>query len=98
MSSPLCSLHWLHLKAVASEALPLSFFKKPFRSAIRAGRPAGHGRSGCGGNLHLLGCDEIQGYFFSRPVPAEDLRQLLLESGHGSILLTQRVETLGLSS
>jgi hypothetical protein len=26
MSSPLCSLHWLHLKAAASEALPLSFF------------------------------------------------------------------------
>jgi len=27
MSSPLCSLHWLHLKAAASEALPFSFFK-----------------------------------------------------------------------
>jgi len=47
MSSPLCSLHWLHLKAAASEALPFSFFKN-------------------------------QGYFFGRPVPAEELRQLLL--------------------
>jgi hypothetical protein len=67
MSSPLCSLHWLHLKAAASEALPLSFFKN-------------------------------QGYYFSRPVPTEELRQLLLESAHGSILSTQRVETLSLSS
>jgi diguanylate cyclase (GGDEF)-like protein len=48
--------------------------------------------------LQLLGCDEIQGYFFSRPVPAEELRQLLLESAHGSILSTQRVEPLSLSS
>jgi len=48
--------------------------------------------------LQLLGCDEIQGYFFSRPVPAGELRQLLLESAHGSILSTQRVETLRLSN
>ena len=46
--------------------------------------------------LQLLGCDEIQGYF-SRPVPAEELRQLLLESAQGSILSTQRVEPLSLS-
>jgi len=33
MSSPLCSLHWLHLKAVASEALPLSFFENLLTAA-----------------------------------------------------------------
>jgi len=47
--------------------------------------------------LQRLGCDEIQGYFFSRPVPAEELRRLLLESAQGSILSTQRVEPLSLS-
>lgn len=46
--------------------------------------------------LQLPGCDEIQGYF-GRPVPAEELRQLLLESAQDSILSTQRVEPLSLS-
>ena len=27
--------------------------------------------------LHLLRCDEVQGYLFSKPLPAEGLEQLL---------------------
>ncbi len=30
--------------------------------------------------LHQLSCDRVQGYLFSKPVPASDFRQLLLES------------------
>lgn len=40
MSSPLCSLHWLHLKAAASEALPLSFLIHAL-PALKTRRP-GH--------------------------------------------------------
>lgn len=36
--------------------------------------------------LHLLRCDEIQGYLFSRPLPVHDFTQLLLE---GQFLSTQ---------
>ena len=32
--------------------------------------------------LHSQGCDEIQGYYFSRPVPAAELELLLYEKGH----------------
>lgn len=32
--------------------------------------------------LHLLKCGEMQGYLFSRPIPAEALRQLLVEGPH----------------
>ena len=32
--------------------------------------------------LHLLRCDEMQGYLFSEPMPAEAFRQLLLEGKH----------------
>ena len=32
--------------------------------------------------LHLLRCDEMQGYLFSRPLPAEAFRQLLIEGRH----------------
>ncbi|HBA86765.1 MAG TPA: hypothetical protein DCZ75_01920 [Geobacter sp.] len=35
--------------------------------------------------LHAQGCDEIQGYFFSRPVPAVEVEQLLREGGRISI-------------
>lgn len=30
--------------------------------------------------LRLEGCDEVQGYYFSRPIPAEDVTAFL--SGH----------------
>jgi diguanylate cyclase (GGDEF)-like protein len=30
--------------------------------------------------LHELGCDEMQGYFFSRPVPAAEVERMLLDS------------------
>jgi EAL domain-containing protein (putative c-di-GMP-specific phosphodiesterase class I) len=30
--------------------------------------------------LRNLGCDQIQGYLFSRPLPASDMRTLLVES------------------
>ncbi len=33
--------------------------------------------------LHANGCDEIQGYFYSPPVPAEDLNELLSRSNPG---------------
>ena len=29
--------------------------------------------------LRKLGCEEMQGYYFSRPVPAEDINVLLIE-------------------
>jgi diguanylate cyclase (GGDEF)-like protein len=32
--------------------------------------------------LHLLKCDEMQGYLFSKPVPAQAFEELLLESGN----------------
>lgn len=32
--------------------------------------------------LHSQGCDEIQGYYFSRPVPAAELERLLYEKGN----------------
>ncbi len=32
--------------------------------------------------LRKLGCDEMQGFFFSKPVPAEEYAQLLLEDRH----------------
>jgi diguanylate cyclase (GGDEF)-like protein len=34
--------------------------------------------------LHLLRCDEIQGYLFSRPLPAEDFRKLFFEGQFAS--------------
>jgi EAL domain-containing protein (putative c-di-GMP-specific phosphodiesterase class I) len=36
--------------------------------------------------LHLLRCDEIQGYLFSKPVPVDDFKQLFLE---GQFVSTQ---------
>jgi EAL domain-containing protein (putative c-di-GMP-specific phosphodiesterase class I)/CheY-like chemotaxis protein len=35
--------------------------------------------------LRNQGCDEMQGFFFSKPIPAEDLAQLLLEDRHLSL-------------
>jgi len=35
--------------------------------------------------LRNHGCDEMQGFFFSKPIPAEDLAQLLLEDRHLSL-------------
>lgn len=35
--------------------------------------------------LHLLRCDEWQGYFCSKPIPTEDFRQLLIETGNCNI-------------
>ena len=32
--------------------------------------------------LHSVGCDEAQGYFFSRPLPAEEAMKLLTEKFH----------------
>ena len=34
--------------------------------------------------LNLLRCDEVQGYLFSRPVPAEDLLQMVTKTGSPS--------------
>jgi diguanylate cyclase (GGDEF)-like protein/PAS domain S-box-containing protein len=48
--------------------------------------------------LHLLRCDEIQGYLFSKPLAASALKQLLLE-GSSLIVATQvHPESLALTS
>ena len=30
--------------------------------------------------LRQMGCDQVQGYYYARPMPAEDFYQLLLKS------------------
>jgi diguanylate cyclase (GGDEF)-like protein len=45
--------------------------------------------------LHLLNCDEMQGYLFSRPVPAQAFEELLLKGGNklGKSCLTAAKQT-----
>jgi EAL domain-containing protein (putative c-di-GMP-specific phosphodiesterase class I) len=41
--------------------------------------------------LHLLGCDLVQGYYFSRPVPAEELLPLLQAAApYATAVMTDR--------
>jgi EAL domain-containing protein (putative c-di-GMP-specific phosphodiesterase class I) len=30
--------------------------------------------------LHLLGCDQCQGYLFSKPMPADDVERMVMAS------------------
>ncbi|HUS08945.1 MAG TPA: EAL domain-containing protein [Pyrinomonadaceae bacterium] len=41
--------------------------------------------------LRLLRCDEIQGYFFSKPLPADEFRELLIREQNGSFERPQLV-------
>jgi EAL domain-containing protein (putative c-di-GMP-specific phosphodiesterase class I) len=44
--------------------------------------------------LHLLRCDEIQGYLFSKPIPAEALEALLdSHSGRLSVKALQQAQS-----
>ena len=42
--------------------------------------------------IHLVKCDGMQGYFFSRPLPAEAAAQLCIEQSASAIPLTAKSE------
>jgi diguanylate cyclase (GGDEF)-like protein len=48
--------------------------------------------------LHLLRCDEIQGYLFSKPLAVDDFTQLFLEEQVGSTLWNGLREKLGIKT
>ncbi len=43
--------------------------------------------------LKALGCDYVQGYYFSKPVPAEDFERFLVERGRDSAEINPEVRT-----
>jgi EAL domain-containing protein (putative c-di-GMP-specific phosphodiesterase class I) len=40
--------------------------------------------------LHGIGCDELQGYYFSKPLPMKVLEMFILENNHSASERTTR--------